>query len=110
MDKTRVVAVIVIGVIVLFCIVLSLAVRQTILGPGMYHCINDSDCAVVYGNVCGGAAAVNLQYVSEWNQKLEQERARVSSSIACKPTVPLTEFEVVCIKEICYAKQLRNAT
>jgi hypothetical protein len=107
MGKTRLIAVIVVIVVILFSIVIGLSVRKSLFGPGLYHCINESDCMVVLGDVCGKAAAVNRAYITEWQAKIEAERTKSVGIVECKPAVPLAEFKAVCLREICYAEQKR---
>lgn len=66
------------------------------------NCDSNTDCVIVAKNFCGGALAINKDYLDIWNEHLENERVK-NLDVVCKPTAPLDFFEAKCVNSKCVA-------
>ncbi|MBW2991262.1 hypothetical protein KY348_06180 [Candidatus Woesearchaeota archaeon] len=70
------------------------------------NCVSDSDCVLVVRGYCGGALAINKDYLDTWNKFLEEDRVE-HQGVLCKPTLPLDYFKAECLNNKCVATQIK---
>jgi hypothetical protein len=81
--------------------------QQVINIQDINSCGSDSDCVIVTSGFCGGASAINKNYLDVWNRYLEEERIK-NQGAQCKPTLPLEYFKAKCINGKCTAIQTQE--
>lgn len=71
-------------------------------------CSVATDCVLVKTGYCGGAVAINNEFIDRWNGYLKKQDVLHSfpwGKVICKITLPLNYFEAVCRNNSCTAVQ-----
>ena len=63
-------------------------------------CNLDTDCVMVYSDICGGALAINIDYMVSWNQYLDRLKM-IYKDVICKPSLSPDLFDAKCISNKC---------
>ena len=64
------------------------------------NCNFDIDCIMVSKGICGGALAINNDYIVSWNKYLDRLKI-IYKNVICKPTLSPDLFDAKCINNKC---------
>jgi len=109
MNSRKIVFIVILALVIIFAIYwfyLYTLLRDVKLEE-LNNCEANSDCVIVAAGICGGASAINDNYVEKWQKHLVIENKK-HLGIACKDTLPLSFFKAECIDGKCKAVQIES--